>query len=128
MNVRLYGDTDLDTIRTMHEAMQIGYTFSGFSPLFAVKRVVEDARGRVIAAGALKLTSEAFLWLDEIESSVKKLHAIAALNTACTEDARKMGLEDCTCWVPPRIARTFKAALQSLGWEESAWPSFTYKL
>ena len=128
MMVRAATPEDLGTIARFHEAMGMGYEFPDWGPLYAIQRVAVSADGRAIAAAAVKLTGEAFLWLDPAASNVVKAAALVELGTQCSQASSALGLEDVSCWVPPEIEPSFGPVLERLGWLRSPWQSWTKPL
>lgn len=124
-------DVDADImllVKELHERMKIGYEFPKLdSELFCVKKLILENE-EPVAAGALKLTSEAFLWVEPNRSDYKKSIDIVTLMQYCHDRARLLGLQDITAWVPPEIEASFAGMLQKLGWERSPWASWSTRV
>jgi hypothetical protein len=99
------------------------------SPLFCIKGIAEDEDGAIRAAAAIKLTGELFLWAPRGErSGERSWESFRKLNEVLSLEARGIGLEQVSAWMPPYAARVFKARAGMLGWQESSWPNFTLNL
>jgi len=116
-------------IKELHNRMGIEYPFPNISdPLFAVRRMVIDETGNVSAAAALKIISEAFLWLDPDGSEHTKTSDILRLAQVCHERAKLLDLQDVTAWVPPSVEPIFGNMLSRLGWGRSPWASWSLRI
>lgn len=116
-------------IKELHHKMGIDYQFPNItSPLFAIRKMVIDEVGTVSAAAALKLTSEAFLWIDPDSPEIEKTADILRLMQVCHERAKALQLEDCSAWIPPTIEPIFGSMLSRLGWQRSPWASWSVRI
>ena len=116
-------------VKALHARMGIEYDFPNIAgPLFAIRKMVIDQNGKVSAAAALKLTSEAFLWIDPEATEMDKTSDILRLMHVCHERAKGLQLEDCTAWIPPRIEPIFGSMLSRLGWQRSPWASWSVRI
>lgn len=99
------------------------------NPRFQINRVCEDENGKIGVAAFLKITSEPYLLLDHgVGTPEWRWVALIELMENMAAEAKRKGLEDCTCWVPPHLVDSFGPRLLSLGFMESPWASFTKKL
>lgn len=122
---RQWNQEDLQSIASFHNQMAPGYTFPReFGPLFFVNQLVEDVNGQIVAAAAVKLVGEGFLWVNPSVSRLDRTRAIALLNKTCAETAKTAGLEEVSCWVPPKIAACFERLMAKLGWKQAVWPNW----
>jgi len=129
MIVRDWLPEDMPTLARFHGETVPGYNLPPeFGPLYCVQKTVLDDLGNVVALAAVKLTSEGFLWIDPKASRITRTKALVMLNETCKEEAKKMGLEDCSVWPPPKIQRTFGKILRKLGWRRSPWRNWTLVL
>ena len=126
LTFRTLQNEDIEAVKSLHDKMETGYVFPDISgALFQIKGVVVDKNDKIVAAAALKITSEAFLWLNLKKSDSEKVKAILALTEKLSADAKKIGLDESTCWLPPGIEQKFAAFLYKLGWRKSPWPSWS---
>ena len=110
-----------------HRLMDVGYRLpDSFGPLYAVRKAVVDENGEILGMATLKLTAEAFVWLDPSRSAIKRAKTIKSLNETCANAAKSLGLDDVSCWIPPKLIRCFSGALKKLRWQKSPWRNFTF--
>ena len=127
LTIRDFDAHDMGQIESMHDKMALGYPFpQNMGPLFCVRKAVVDENGTIVGAATLKLTSEAFLWVDPSVSTVSRTKSIILLNAACAKEAQKLGLDDVSAWIPPKLMRCFKGALAKLGWKKSPWRNWSF--
>ena len=99
------------------------------NPRFAINRVVEDENGEIGCGAFLKITSEPFLLMDPtFKDPVWRWKALTEIMEDMAAEAKRKGLDETTCWVPPHLVESFGPRLQALGFVESPWVSFTKKL
>lgn len=115
-------------VKELHDRMQLGYQMPNLTdPLFCVKKIIlED--GEPVAAGALKLTSEAFLWLDPNNCDYTKAAHVARLMELCKVHATDLCLQDVTAWIPPQVEQKFAKMLGAMGWTRSPWSSWSVRI
>lgn len=122
----------LECIKDVHRASGFDYQFpKDFStPLFPVRRVATDDSGRFIAAFALKVEAETYLWMDSSYGSPEtRWQAVQALNSDMVERARTIGFDQTHCVLPPEIAERFGKRLQELGWIPARpWPFYVLQV
>jgi hypothetical protein len=132
MLVREYQERDLDALRAIHGAQGFDYPLPDLNnPLFVTKLVFEDeATKRIRAAALLRLTAEAYLFLDPRQGTPRdRWQSLLALHAATERDAWHRGLEDVHAWLPPPIAHRFGWRLARLGWlRDDAWTPYCKKL
>ena len=124
--IRPYQTQDLAAIRAWHEASGIDYPLPDLSkPLFALVGVAEH-EGQMVAASAIKLVGEQFLWLNPRASRTAQVRAGLELQTAIEANAAaELGLEEITAWLPPHLEQKFGELITRLGWERSRWATYT---
>jgi hypothetical protein len=140
MDVRVYTDDDLEAVQRIHAANGLppnclpacckrdaaGNPVN--APLFFMKNVLENG-GKVRLASFLKLTAEAFLFVDhEYADAETRWLALQKLTAATLSGAAKKGVEDVTAWLPPHLDRSFGERLIALGFVKSPWPSYSATL
>lgn len=113
-------------IAVLHEKMGIKYPMPYLDgPLVLIKEHAFDDRGNIVAACAVKLTSEAYLWLDPEASVRNRIQGIREVSEHAVLAARAANLEDVSAWIPPHIEPRFAHLLIALGWRKSPWPSWS---
>ena len=137
MNVRLYTDDDLEAVVKIHAANGLppaclpacckrdanGNPIN--APLFFMRKILEDD-GRVALASFLKLTAEAFVFVDhEYGDPERRWLALQKLTASTLSEAAKKGIEDVTAWIPPQLDRSFGERLIALGFVKSPWQSYS---
>jgi hypothetical protein len=127
MSIRDYRPDDFEAIKKIHERQGFDYTVPELNdPLFLVKKVLID-NGRVVAACALRLTAETFLFVQG--SPVEKGRAMLELQPEILREAYEKGLSDIILVVPPPISEAFAPALLHMGWEATRnWPKWQRNL
>jgi|SRR5579884_2279212 hypothetical protein len=129
MLIRPYEGRDRAAVERIHKAQGFDYVLPDLSePIFITKLALENDRGDMIAAAALRLTAEAYLLLDPREGTPRdRLFAVSLIHEAVRQDAYAKGLEDVHAFVPPRVARSFGRRLAALGWQRDPWTAFCRK-
>lgn len=117
----------------IHEASGFDYKFPAEdlkTPIFPVQRVVVDFENNPIAAAALKVTPEAYLWVDhERGTPESRMEALQLLHSDLAHRARNIGFDHAYCVLPPEIAERFGKRLEDLGWKAARpWPLYTFQL
>lgn len=123
-----------NSLKRMHSASGFDYGFPRYleTPLFPIKRIVVDETkaNKPLAAAALKVEPEAYLWLDQVEGTPEtRLQAIQMLSADLEETARKIGWDQVHCCLPPEIADRFGKRLEDMGWRLARpWPIYVFQL
>lgn len=109
----------------LHRRMGIDYPFPNLaSPLFVTRLSVRN-QGRIVAATAVKVIGEAFLWVDPEVTAIQRARAVRMLSDGGSQQARAVGLDEVSAWIPPTIEPEFGAALYKMGWRRSPWTSWS---
>lgn len=88
-------------------------------PVFAVGAVAEDESGIPQVAAFLKITAEAYLFLDpEYATPRQRWTTLLAVHEAVRRQAAELGLSEVTAWIPPNLPKAFHRRLSRLGWQE----------
>jgi hypothetical protein len=130
MLVREYRNSDLAQLRAIHAAQGFDYALPDLSnPLFVTKKVLGQD-GTILGAAFLRLTAEAYLFLDPRAGRPRqRWQSLLALHAAAERDAWKLGLEDVHAWLPPPIAKKFGKRVVRLGWiRDDTWTPYCRKL
>ena len=119
---------DLDSIKRIHAASGIDYSFPSLvHPLFLVTKVFE-VEGVVRAAGGAYLQAEVYLWLDQSDWATPeaKLAAIHALDESVIHELWLRGIDCAVLWLPPGMER-FGERLKDMGFEKDrdGWVTFS---
>jgi hypothetical protein len=122
---------DMEHLVRIHAASGFDYQFpKDFNtPLFPIKLAATHG-ATLIAAAALKVEAEAFLWMDhDFGTPEQRMDALEMLNRDLRERALKIGFDQVHCALPPEIAERFGARLETLGWKLARpWPLYVFQL
>jgi len=122
----------LDSVREIHRCSGLDYHFPREfnTPLFPIRRTVMNDEGKPVAAGALKVDVEAYLWIDSRWGTPEmRWEALQMLHADMAERAREIGFDQAYCVLPPEVAERFGRRLEALGWKMArAWPLYTFQL
>lgn len=128
MLIRDLLDEETGKIAELHRKMKMRYDFPDLlMPTFAIKKLVFDQKGELLAGGALKLIGEAFLWIDPACNQYKKAKAISVLADSCSEGSKNIGIEEVSAFIPPELELSFADTLGKLGWRRSPWPAWSIR-
>lgn len=118
MRIRGYMPGDLERILKIHEQSGLQYRFPDVDDWrMNPKIVVEDDAGKLVMAAGLRMTSEAYLWLDrEAGTANERWKMLLALHETVRRKAEKLGYEDVHAFLPAEMPRGFKRRLGRLGW------------
>jgi hypothetical protein len=95
------------------------------SPLFVVKKVVENGSGPMLG-GFLKKNGELFILIDHSKGTPEsRWEALQDLCAQGLNEAASMGFEHVSCWIPPETEPSFGKRLEALGFQRSPWISYT---
>jgi len=130
MRIRQYRPEDEPALREMHARQGFAYEWPDINdPIFLTKLVLEDDQGRPVMAVLARLTCELYLLADPQGGTPRERYvAFLALHGMAEHELGKRGLEDGTCWVPPKIEKAFGRRLARLGWVRDPWPSYSRRI
>ncbi len=112
----------------LYDAMGLPYTMPNVaSPAFALKELLEDENGKIIAAGAIKIIGESFLWIDPAQTPIRRAKAVRALVARAKVEGARAGFEELSAWIPPAVEAEFGLALHKLGWSPSLWRNWSIR-
>lgn len=114
--------TTEELIVELHKKMAIKYPLPDLaSPLMVLTERAENRK----AACAVKLTGEAYLFLEPDASVRERVEGIREVSDKALEAAKIFKLEDVSAWIPPHIEPRFAHLLIELGWRRSPWPCWS---
>ena len=127
LTIRDWVDSDMEKLAQFHREMGPRFPLpESFGPLFAVRKAVVDENGEVVALATVKLIGEAYIWLNTSESGFKRAKCVKLLNESCSQEASRLGIDEVSAWIPPKLMRCFKGALAKLGWRKSPWRNWSF--
>ena len=127
LRIRPYMEADLERLKAIHAAQGFDYEFPDFSkPEFIIRSVIEDGNG-VDAGLFLRKTAEVFL-LMQPTTPKKGIGRLLIFDREITPLAKREGLSDVHCWVPPEIEAHFGKLMLHLGWQKQFWSSYSRKV
>jgi hypothetical protein len=127
MLVRDARPQDIEQIAAIHAAMGMDYQMPNLeSPLFLIQKVAE-ADGKIIAASALKLEAETYLWIAPELSAREKVDAMYGMQPQLIAEAWAKGLDNVVAWIPEDVEKKFRRRLETLGWQRDreGWHSWS---
>ena len=130
MMVRPFKDSDQGEIAAIHAAMGLDYRMPDLNAkMVKVRSVVED-QGEIIAASALKMQAETFLWVKPKISPAAKWDAIRMLQIDVLRQAAKLGIEQLVAYVPDYVGIFFSKRLKMLKWCRSrdGWTAWSLEV
>ena len=123
--IRDYRPEDYAAVKALHAESGIDYALPDLAgPLFIVKKVVE-VDGRVVAACALRIEAETYLWCGG--SPEDKMAAMLAMQPEILSDAWMLGIDNVVAWIPEAVEERFEKRLKQLGWarDRDGWHSWS---
>jgi hypothetical protein len=119
-------------LRQIHAESGFDYAFPKDleTPLFPIRRAVVNDANWPVAAAALKVEAEAYLFVDPHSGTPEsRWEAIQMLNSDLALRAREIGFDQVHCALPPEIAERFGCRLEELGWKLARpWPLYVFSL
>jgi N-acetylglutamate synthase-like GNAT family acetyltransferase len=118
---------DIASIAAIHEAMGLDYRMPNLeSPLFLIQKVVETD-GKIIAASALKVEAETYLWVAPELSAREKVDAMYQMQPQMVAEAWEKGIDQIVCWVPETVEKKFAKRLRAMGFsrDRDGWHSWS---
>jgi hypothetical protein len=121
MRIRDYEPGDYSAVKAIHDATEIDYSFPDInSPLFLVKKAIEDDSGTIRVCGAAYMQCEVYLWMDPSDwaDAADKLAAIDALDGAVLHECYLRGIDEVVFYLPPNMDR-FGDRMVEIGWRKN---------
>lgn len=128
MKVRDAVPSDFLDVARIHRQMGMDYALPDLaSPLFFVRKVVEDDEGNIVGACFLRLTAETYLFLSQDLDAQAKMIAMQAMQPEVLEAAWLQGIDDIEARIPGDLEKRFQKRLCRLGWtrNRSGWHPWT---
>lgn len=124
--IRPFKVEDSAALKYMFMKQGFEYQCPDFGDPGLLSKTVLETNGKVSMAILARLTAEAYFLIDpEVGTPQEKWEAFKELHEASRLDCYARGLDDFSCWLPPRIAKPFGRRLMRLGWGNNKWPSFS---
>lgn len=124
--LRNYREADLEQLKEILVRSGFPYSFPELCEWqFNPKLIVEDDAGRIAMGAGLRLTSEAYLWVDsKVGTPAERWQWLKELHEGIRVEAKRIGYSDVHAFLPPGLPEAFRRRLRSLGWvpeEFEAW-------
>jgi hypothetical protein len=138
--IRDYEEEDKQAMHDIHKANELpeaclpDLTITDFegkevpNPLF-VQKLVYEHEGKPALMMFLKVTSEVYLILDHEQGTPQeRFDWLRDLKNYMAWRAQAQGFDQMTAWIPTDIEPAFQKRLKDLGFQRSAWQSYTLNL
>lgn len=124
--VRPAADSDKPDLNRLADAQGFEYERPDWGGML-VSSVVE-VNGEITMGAFLRKTAEVYLVVDPGAGRKRdRLGQLLMLHRELLQPAKRVGFEDCSCWVPPEIDKHFGKLLLHLGWVKPLWPNYVYR-
>lgn len=128
--IRAYRPDDLAEVQRLHDESGLDYQLPDLrSPLFLITRVAERA-GRIVAVAGCRIEVELYLWMaHDAGTPEERWEDLQRLNVDVMQALWMQGIDDCVCWVPKEIEKSFAKRLTALGFspDRDGWRSWSRK-
>lgn len=135
--LRAYQASDLERLKRIHAKQGFSYELPDLSdPIFPVGCVAEE-NGEPQMAAFLKIHAEAYLLADPDYGTPRdRWRMLLAVHESVRWQARELGLDSVTCWIPPSLTKktntgqdsAFVRRLRKLGWGRDEWEAFSFRV
>jgi hypothetical protein len=127
--MREYQARDAQGVSAIHAAMGLDYRLPNLDSPLVAATVCED-NGKLLAAGALKIEAEVYLWVDPNASPAAKWDAVRLIHRELVRKAVSLGLEQLVAYVPECVQKFFCKRLRMLRWAQArdGWKPWVYEL
>jgi hypothetical protein len=125
---RPYQAKDEAAIKELYAAQGFDYTAPDWNEMMLSTVIEED--GKILMAGFLRPTAEAYLLLNPHDATPKRIRLgqFLIVQKELSAAAQEAGIETVHCWIPPQVAPHFGKLLQHLGWTHPLWPCFAKEI
>lgn len=123
-------DGELPELRRIHQESGYDFKFPDLADTrFAIQRSLRH-EGKLMAAVVVKLEGECYLFLDHKASTpFERFFGLQRLQNDLVEQARRIGLDELYCVLPPEIEKSFGPRLEEAGWKKDrGWTKYTYEI
>lgn len=122
MLVRGYMESDLESLERWHARSGFAYNLPDLSDWRMNPKLVLEADGKPVMAAALRLTSEAYLWMDkEAGNARRRRHWLLCMHHEIRREAQRIGIQDTHAFLPPDLPEAFDRHLKKWGWTPEPW-------
>ena len=103
IKIRHYSTGDAAAIERLHAAQGFAYPLPDLNdPNFMVRAVLENDSGEIEMAVLLCRTAETYMLMDPSAGTRKeRLGKFLAMKREVMQAAKREGLKDSVCWIPP---------------------------
>jgi hypothetical protein len=128
MRIRKFCPGDQAAIQEIHEEMGLDYKMPDLKARTVKVRTVVEHDGVVIAAAALKIEPETFLWVSQHATPVQKWDAIRLIQRDLVRHAIRLGFDQLVCYLPNCVR--FSKRMLRLGWNpcRDEWKPWAYEV
>ena len=126
----LVDDGEMEEIRKLHAESGFDYKMPDLaSAVFPIKRSIRH-KGKFVAAVAVKLEGECYLFLDHDElNPFERFFALQELHEDLKARAKELGLDNLFCVLPPEVEKSFGPRLIEAGWKrDRGWSKYTLEI
>jgi hypothetical protein len=124
MIIRDYQSEDLPSLEQIYAAQALPYPLPALDRML-VRRVVTDGE-RIVLAGALKPTADAYLLVDTTwQTPGVRLWALERLHAAMLQATIKTNIQQVHAWIPPQLEKSMgRRLVRDFGWWHTDWPCY----
>ena len=125
MNCRALRESDIPILKAIYDRSELAYEFPDLhGPLMEQVLVLVNEKDQPVMAGAVERIVQSYLWVDESLHPAAQLRGIRQLHEAMAPILRQKGYTDVSCFVPPKLEKSFgRRLMRTFGWTKT-WPSF----
>jgi hypothetical protein len=128
--IRKCPEDDFAAVEAIHAAQGLPYEAPQWGSMLA-SAVLED-QGVIHMAAFLRQTAETYLLVNPALSMKKResLGELLVLHKELMPAAKRKGLTDVHCWIPPQLGERFGRLLENpiFGWNPAPWPCFHHEV
>lgn len=126
MRIRDARESDYETLKSIYQQNGFDYELPQLDDFNFVVVIVDDDDRPRVAVPVRKFAELFFLCDRSWETPAWRLEAIRKLHAVMESRLSIRGFKEATCWLDPKISRSFGRKLMNLfGWKKQLWDSFT---